>query len=391
MSTAAPATSGAPISEAPATPVLELRGVHVRHRIPGTKLFAKDTVHALTGADLVVHAGETVGVVGESGCGKSTLAQAIVGLREPTEGEVRFNGSSLWEMSASDRRTVFGRSVGMIFQDPSTALNRRLTVARILRDPLDVHGIGDGAARAARVRDLMGIVGLPASAADALPAQLSGGQRQRVAIGRALALEPSLLVADEPTSALDVSVRAQILNLLLRLRRELGLAMVFISHDIQTVRRMSDRIVTMYLGRIVEEVPAPLTPGHVRHPYTAALFSATPSILHEIHPITLEGPVPSAVHPPGGCPFHPRCWKATPECAEVMPTVAVAGPAHTFRCRHPLDPEHEVLPVGGASTTRTPDPVTDADPGPETPTDDPAARDGLGEPLTGDPHDRPTI
>lgn len=320
-------------------PVLELKDVHVRHSIKGQSLLGKETVYALTGASLSVSAGETVGIVGESGCGKSTLAKAIVGLQKPSQGEILFNGHSLWEMSAEKRRTEFGRNVGMIFQDPSTALNRRMSIRRILRDPLDVHGIGDGASRERHIRELMELVGLPESAADALPTQLSGGQRQRVAIGRALALGPSLLVADEPTSALDVSVRAQILNLLLRLQKEMNLAMIFISHDIQTVRRMSDRIATMYLGRIVEQVPSALTPGGVAHPYTTALLSATPSILADIQPISLDGPVPSAVRPPSGCPFRTRCWKASAECAEEMPPLRVLSlePTHTVRCFHPMD------------------------------------------------------
>ncbi|WP_020389298.1 oligopeptide/dipeptide ABC transporter ATP-binding protein [Kribbella catacumbae] len=322
----------------PGVPVLELRDVHVRHRINGAKLFAKDTVYALTGADLVVDAGETVGIVGESGCGKSTLARTVVGLQQPSAGEVLFNGRSLWSMSPDERRSGFGSEVGMIFQDPSTALNRRMPVRQIIRDPLTVHGVGDSASRDMRVRELMQLVGLPTSSADALPAQLSGGQRQRVAIARALALNPSLLVADEPTSALDVSVRAQVLNLLLKLKDDLNLAMIFISHDIQTVRRMSDRVVTMYLGRIVEELPGQSGSESIRHPYTRALFSATPSMLDEIHPIPLDGPVPSAVHPPTGCPFHPRCWKATSLCAERMPAVDTLSitPLHTVRCHHQL-------------------------------------------------------
>ncbi|MDQ4213099.1 ABC transporter ATP-binding protein [Microbacterium capsulatum] len=332
------------------SPILELRDVHVQHRINGAQLFTKDTVYALTGADLVLSAGETVGVVGESGCGKSTLAKTIVGLQRPTSGEVLFHGSSLWAMSTRDRRTQFGRNVGMVFQDPSTALNRRMPVKNILRDPLTVHGVGDARARTARVAELMDLVGLPSSAADALPAQLSGGQRQRVAIARALALRPSVLIADEPTSALDVSVRAQILNLLLELKAEFDLAMVFISHDIQTVRRMSDRIVTMYLGRIVEESPATAVPAQVRHPYTEALLSATPSLVEQIEPITLEGPVPSAVRPPSGCPFRTRCWKATEQCATEMPPVTRFGelPLHTARCYHPLDAGRPVV-VGGAA------------------------------------------
>jgi len=173
-------------------------------------------------------------------------------------------------------------------------LNRRLSVARIIADPLVVHRVGSPARQRERVRELMSLVGLPDSIADAVPGQLSGGQRQRVAIARALALRPALLVADEPTSALDVSVRAQILNLLIELRQELDLAMVFVSHDIQTVRTMSDRIITMYLGRIAEEAPVADLPDGARHPYTRALFSATPSLLHETEPIVLHGPVPSA-------------------------------------------------------------------------------------------------
>lgn len=318
-------------------PLLQVRDVHVRHRIPGDRPFVKDTVYALTGASITVDAGETLGIVGESGCGKSTLAQVVVGLRRPSEGSVVFRGADLWAMTPRERRTQFGREVGMIFQDPSTALNRRLSVRTILRDPLDIQGVGTSASRDARVDELLSLVGLPVSASDALPAQLSGGQRQRVAIGRALALGPSLLVADEPTSALDVSVRAQILNLLLQLKEELNLALIFISHDIQTVRRMSDRIVTMYLGRIVEAAPRIVIPDGVRHPYTAALLSATPSILHPVEPIELSGPVPSAVTPPSGCPFHPRCWKAGPECERQMPDLTTTDvPGHTFRCHHPV-------------------------------------------------------
>jgi oligopeptide/dipeptide ABC transporter ATP-binding protein len=312
--------------------LLELDGVHVVHKIRGANLLGHDNVYALTDAHLVVNPGETIGVVGESGCGKSTLAKVIVGLQRPTVGTVRFRGEPLGR--------GFGREVGMVFQDPATALNRRLAVAKIIRDPLDVHRVGTAAEREERVRELMTLVGLPDSVADAVPGQLSGGQRQRVAIARALALRPALLVADEPTSALDVSVRAQILNLLLDLREQLGLAMVFVSHDIQTVKKMSDRIVTMYLGRIVEEALAPELPEAARHPYTRALFSATPSLLHQVEPIVLTGPVPSATRPPSGCSFRTRCPKATDECAADLPPLAVAdGQAgHTYRCIHPEIP-----------------------------------------------------
>ncbi|MEU4700842.1 ABC transporter ATP-binding protein [Nonomuraea dietziae] len=312
--------------------MISLTDVHVVHRARTGGLFSRDRVHALTGADLSVSAGETVGVVGESGCGKSTLAKVLVGLQRPTSGTLSFRGQDVWAMPESRRRPLLGASVGMVFQDPSTALNRRLPIRQILRDPLTVHG---RPGRDARVAELLDLVGLPASSADLLPGQLSGGQRQRVAIARALALEPALLIADEPTSALDVSVRAQILNLLLDLKERLGLAMVFVSHDIQTVRRMSDRVVTMYLGRIVEETPALAVPHRARHPYTRALFSATPGLLSPINPIPLGGAVPSATRPPSGCPFRTRCWKADARCASSMPEPTGTG-GHLFRCHHPV-------------------------------------------------------
>ncbi|WP_333761399.1 ABC transporter ATP-binding protein [Streptomyces sp. IBSBF 2390] len=319
------------------TAVVEVRDAHVVHKARGGGLFARTRVYALTGADLTVGAGETVGVVGESGCGKSTLAKVLVGIQRPTSGTVSYRGRDLWSMTPAERRTAVGAGTGMIFQDPSTALNRRLPVGRVLRDPLDVHGRGTRAEREDRVRELMALVGLPRALADALPGQLSGGQRQRVAIARALALDPALVIADEPTSALDVSVRAQILNLLLDLKDRLGLALVFVSHDIQTVRRMSDRVITMYLGRIVEETPADRVTDSARHPYTRALFSATPGLLDPVDPIPLTGPVPSATRPPSGCPFRTRCWKADDVCAGAMPDFSAASrPGHRFRCHHPV-------------------------------------------------------
>ncbi|WP_433221924.1 oligopeptide/dipeptide ABC transporter ATP-binding protein [Dactylosporangium sp. CS-047395] len=308
-----------------------LTDVHVTYRTRGAR------VHALTGVDLTVAAGETVGIVGESGCGKSTLAKVLVGLERPAAGTVAYGERDVWQLRGGERRRRIGQQVGMVFQDPSTSLNRRMTVRQILRDPLDIHRWRTPADRANRVDELLALVGLPRSAAASLPAQLSGGQRQRVSIARALALEPRLLIADEPTSALDVSVRAQVLNLLLELKERLGLAMVYISHDIQTVTRVADRVVTMYLGRIVEQTPPEAIDGTC-HPYTRALLSATPSLLHPIAPIRLTGPVPSAVHPPSGCPFRTRCWRATGECAERMPPPATgpASPRHQYHCHHPV-------------------------------------------------------
>ncbi|MEV0171738.1 ABC transporter ATP-binding protein [Streptomyces sp. NPDC050803] len=318
--------------------IVELLGTHVVHKARSGGVFTRDRVYALTGADLAVAPGETVGVVGESGCGKSTLAKVLVGVDRPTSGTVSFRGRDLWTMPAAERRATVGRSTGMIFQDPATALNRRLTVRQILRDPLDVHEHGTKREREDRVRELMSLVGLPGALAGALPGQLSGGQRQRVAIARTLALDPDLVVADEPTSALDVSVRAQILNLLLDLKERLGLALVFVSHDIQTVRRMSDRVITMYLGRIVEEAPADRVTDRSCHPYTRALFSATPGLLDPVDPIPLAGPVPSATRPPSGCPFRTRCWRATEVCEREMPEFSAAStPGHRFRCHHPVE------------------------------------------------------
>ncbi|MFD3574951.1 ABC transporter ATP-binding protein [Streptomyces sp. NPDC058644] len=337
--------------------LITLSDAHVVHRARSGGLFSRDRVYALTGADLTIAPGETVGVVGESGCGKSTLAKVLVGVQPPTAGTVSFRGRDLWTMRPAERRAAIGRNTAMIFQDPSTALNRRLTVRQILRDPLDVHRVGTTAQRDERVRELMSLVGLPKVLADGLPGQLSGGQRQRVAIARALALEPELVVADEPTSALDVSVRAQILNLLLDLKERLGLALVFVSHDIQTVRRMSDRVITMYLGRIVEESPAREILDRARHPYTRALFSATPGLLDPIDPIPLVGPVPSATRPPSGCPFRTRCWKADDTCASSMPDFAsTEGPGHRYRCHHPVrdgQSTHELV-IQSAATDASP-------------------------------------
>ncbi|MEU4626319.1 ABC transporter ATP-binding protein [Actinoplanes sp. NPDC023801] len=322
----------------------DLSEVSVEFRAPGGSVLNRARVHALTKADVSVAPGETLGVVGESGCGKSTLVKVLVGLQQPTAGTVRLGGRDIWAMKTAERRRHIGRLVGMVFQDPATSLNRRLSVEQIIGDPLDVQKWRTPVERRARVGELMELVGLPGSARDALPSQMSGGQRQRVAIARALALEPPLLIADEPTSALDVSVRAQILNLLLDLRERLGLAMVFVSHDLQTVRRVSNRIVTMYLGRVVEELPAARVRDG-RHPYTQALFSAAPGLLHPMRAIPLTGPVPSAVNPPSGCPFRTRCWRATELCATEMPPYATENDRR-YRCFHPVtDPADLPRPV----------------------------------------------
>ncbi len=259
------------------TPVMELRGVHVVHKTRTGGLFRAGSVRAIDGIDFTVRRGETVGVVGESGSGKSTLARVLVGLQKPTEGEVLFEGKPM-AFDSRSRRTL-GRTVSVVFQDPATALNPRMTVRDQLLDPLAVHGIGSPTDREKKIRELLELVGLPASALDVLPRQISGGQRQRVAIARALALDPAIVVADEPTSALDVSVRAQVLNLLTDLKDALGLGLVFISHDISTVRYVSDRIAVMNRGRVVETGPAEQVFFDPQQDYTRDLLAATPTLL----------------------------------------------------------------------------------------------------------------
>lgn len=258
-------------------PVVELRNVHVIHKSRTGGLFKRDTVHAVNDVSLAISRGETLGIVGESGCGKSTTARVMVGLQPVTSGEVFFKGRKLTG-SASDRREL-GRSVSVVFQDPATALNPRMIIHDTLIDPLNVHGLGSPRDREERVRDLLQVVGLPQSALNVLPRQISGGQRQRVAIARALALDPDVIVADEPTSALDVSVRAQVLNLLQDLKASLGLGLVFISHDINTVRYISDRIAVMYFGKLIEQAPTDEIFAHPQQDYTKTLLNAVPSLL----------------------------------------------------------------------------------------------------------------
>lgn len=266
------------------TPIIELQDVHVTFASRTGSLFRPNQVKAVRGVTMRVEKGQTLGIVGESGCGKSTTANVMCGLVAPTSGKVFFKGEEVTKRTAESRRRI-GRVVSVVFQDPATALNPRMVVRDQLADPMRVHRIGTETERMKRVRELISMVGLPASALDTLPGQLSGGQRQRVAIARALAVGPDAIIADEPTSALDVSVRAQVLNLLMDLKRELDLAMVFISHDIQTVRYISDRIAVMNAGVVVEEGPAAELLANPRDPYTRTLLGAAPSLL----PPTIEG------------------------------------------------------------------------------------------------------
>lgn len=261
------------------TPIIFLDNISVTFKSRTGSLFHPNLVHAVNGLTLKLMPGETIGIVGESGCGKSTTANVMCGLQSPTSGHVYFKGDDVTKRTAELRKKI-GRVVSVVFQNPATALNPRMSVHDQLLDPLVVHKVASEDEREARVQELLGVVGLPSSAMYALPGQLSGGQRQRVAIARALSLQPDVIIADEPTSALDVSVRAQILNLLTDLKKELGLAMVFISHDIQTERYISDRIVVMNHGQIMEEGPARQIFEDPHDAYTKTLLGAAPSLLH---------------------------------------------------------------------------------------------------------------
>ncbi|MCI8366544.1 MAG: ABC transporter ATP-binding protein [Eggerthellaceae bacterium] len=273
------APAAAPQEKEEQTPIIFLDDIKVTFRTRTGSLLHPNLVHAVRGLTLKLMPGETIGIVGESGCGKSTTANVMCGLQKPTSGKVYFKGKDVTNRTAADRR-VIGRVISVVFQDPATALNARMTVQDQLMDPMIVHKVGDEAYRRQRVNDLIEMVGLPQSVLEALPGQMSGGQRQRVAIARALSLKPDAIIADEPTSALDVSVRAQILNLLMDLKKELGLAMVFISHDIQTVRYISDRIVVMNGGLAVEEGTAEQVFNNPKDEYTRLLLGAAPSLLH---------------------------------------------------------------------------------------------------------------
>lgn len=261
------------------TPIIFLDDIHVVFKTRTGSLFRPNKVHAVNGLTLKLMPGETIGIVGESGCGKSTTANVMCGLQAPTTGRVFFKGIDVTKRTADQRKTI-GRVISVVFQDPATALNARMSVHDQLMDPMNVHKVGTKDKREARVKELIEMVGLPNSVLAALPGQLSGGQRQRVAIARALSLKPDAIIADEPTSALDVSVRAQILNLLSDLKKELGLSMVFISHDIQTVRYISDRIIVMNGGQAVEQGKASEVFENPKDEYTRLLLGAAPSLLH---------------------------------------------------------------------------------------------------------------
>src|SRR3954449_1056687 len=298
-------------------------------------------VQAVDGVSFSVKRGETLGIVGESGCGKSTLARCLVRLLDTTEGEINFEGRDITKLSRAAMRPI-RREMTMIFQDPYASLNPRKRVGFIIGEPLEVHGLGTAAEIKKRVQELLDIVGLNPEHYNRFPHEFSGGQRQRIGIARALAVNPKLIVCDEPVSALDVSVQAQILNLLKDLQGEFGLTYIFIAHDLNVVRYVSDREMVMYLGKVAEIAPAKSLYAEPKHPYTGALLSAVPipdpRLGRARKPIVLEGDVPNPINPPDGCRFHPRCPRFQEGvCDASVPESVDVGTNHTAACFFPLE------------------------------------------------------
>ena len=288
---------------------------------------------AVNNVDLTIMQGETLGLVGESGCGKSTLGRCIARLYKPTAGKIHYQGADLASLGQK-ALLPYRRDIQMIFQDPMESLNARHTVQEILEEPLVIHGIGSDSDRRKEVNRLLDLVGLPKRSATRFPFEFSGGQRQRIGIARAIALRPKLIICDEPVSALDVSIQSQILNLLLDLQSEFGLAYLFIAHDLAVVKHISDRIAIMYLGQIVETASGDTVYQDPRHPYTQSLISAipVPDPTMKKERIILSGDVPSPIAPPSGCHFHPRCPACFEPCAETAPELRETTTEHSVRC-----------------------------------------------------------
>ncbi|UFS70540.1 dipeptide ABC transporter ATP-binding protein [Geomonas sp. RF6] len=320
------------------TPLIQAQELVKEFPVRAGAFAEKRLLRAVAGVDLEIYPGETLGLAGESGCGKSTVARLLTGLTPPTAGKVMYQGRSLAELDKKGMG-LFRKDVQMIFQDPFSSLNPRMRVAQILEEPLIIHGLGDARERQERVAYLMRRVGLAEEQLGRFPHEFSGGQRQRIGIARALAVSPKIIVADEPVSALDISIQAQIINLLQEVKQELGLSLLFITHDLSVLRHLSDRVAVMYLGRIVESGSRDQVLGRYLMPYTEALVSAVPEVDPEKRKrkIVTRGDLPSPLDPPAGCPFHTRCPYAQEACTKERPELLEKEPGHRAACHFSME------------------------------------------------------
>jgi peptide/nickel transport system ATP-binding protein len=313
--------------------LLEVDGLVKHYPVRESWLGARKLVRAVDGVSFAIGRGEVVGLVGESGSGKTTVGRAVLRLIEPTDGRVRFDGEDVVGANATKLRAL-RRRMQIVFQDPYGSLNPRKRIEDVIGEAFEIHGLARGAERRDKIAELLQLVGLPAEHMRRFPHEFSGGQRQRIGIARAIALEPAFIVADEPVSALDVSIQGQILNLLADLQERLGLAMLFISHDLSVIEYFSNRVIVMYLGRVMEIAPARELYLRPRHPYSEALLSAAPVIdpRSKQKRIILKGDLPSRTDPPSGCVFRTRCPYAIADCAKVVPPLRPVGPGHGTAC-----------------------------------------------------------
>lgn len=321
-------------------PILELQNLTKYFPVMGGVLRREvGRVYAVNDVSLSVNKGETIGIVGESGCGKSTLGRALIRLYEPSSGKVIFDGQDFTALNKKELKSQRKR-IQMIFQDPYASLNPRMSIEKILSEPYELHKVGTAEERRAWIRELLEIVGLPAESAQRYPHEFSGGQRQRVGIARALALKPDVIICDEAVSALDVSIQSQVLNLLVKLQKERGLTYLFISHDLSVVKYISDRVVVMYLGKVVETASSEALYSKPTHPYTQALLQSlpVPDPRQRKAFVPLKGDVPSPRNPPSGCYFHPRCPHVMERCKSEPPLLQIVSQEHDHQVAcHLLD------------------------------------------------------